>query len=448
MKKIIIFILSLCFLSAESKAQCYLKYTDASGMPMLEYDLQTLKDSACALKNVFPIEVKDSFAVVDFGFYSHNQNMVGGYPEFMNLMIKRLATDPKTKYYLLFGRESNSDRPNTKIWVKVVLPYNTYFNCVWQDRQNILNESMRMVSETPTSRDVYKTEIECISIVKNLVLKYIDCCNEGRSDECSPDGVIVTANDGLKTRLLSLLNTYIGTFTPEIFDIKMVGNISRLTVRTLKHHENFSDDKRRKLYDKVKLFTSPIDAKGYKVPDANIYLVDENTSVYLENGTSRNGKSVYVDEYDTGIIDVGDMEMSDEDATRAFFHFLSEQYLKKLERTRVAWIKYITSKNGKIFDSEHAKDPTYDICHAYTVQEEASVFEYCFPFFKEEKFSGTSLKRTSTDKATFKIVFDDNYINNETFEINTYGSKKLFDVTIKFKALDNLTIISYEKKTY
>ena len=60
----------------------------------------------------------------------------------------------------------------------------------------------------------------------------------------------------------------------------------------------------------------------------------------------------------------------------------------------------------------------------------------------------STAERTSTDKATFKIVFDDNYINNETFKISTDGSKKLFDVTIKFKALDNLTIISYEKKTY
>ena len=106
------------------------------------------------------------------------------------------------------------------------------------------------------------------------------------------------------------------------------------------------------------------------------------------------------------------------------------------------------NKNGHIIPSLHADDPTYDICHAYTVQEEASVFEYCFPFFGEEHYNNGITKRTSTDKATFKIVFDDNYINNETFKISTDGSKKLFDVTIKFKALDNLTIISYEKKTY
>ena len=198
MKNIIIFILSLCLLSTESKAQCYLKYTDASGMPMSDSDLQTLKDSACALKNIFPVEVKDSFAVVDFGFYSHNQNMVGGYPEFMNLMIKRLATDPKTKYYLLFGRESNSDYPNTKIWVKVVLPSWGRFKCMSEMQRTLVgvrceSKTDSIFSAEPNNR-VFKPEIGTISSLKKQVAKIVDCCYANKGGEgCSED--IMTKNE-------------------------------------------------------------------------------------------------------------------------------------------------------------------------------------------------------------------------------------------------------------
>jgi hypothetical protein len=73
------------------------KMFDASGIDISASDLTALRDSACALKGVFPKEVQDSFAVVDFGFYTFNQNMEGGYPAFMNLMMEKLATDPKNQ---------------------------------------------------------------------------------------------------------------------------------------------------------------------------------------------------------------------------------------------------------------------------------------------------------------------------------------------------------------
>jgi hypothetical protein len=383
---------------------------------------------------------------VDFGFYAFNKNMEGGYPEFMDMMVEKLATDPKTKYYLLFGRQTDSNGPNTKLWVKVKLPNNQYFNCIWQERLNTLDEYMKMTTQVSYRKGVYKTEIECMTTLKNLVLKFIDCCSEGRSDECTPDGVIITFENNLGDRLLHLLNDYVGNFDPVIFGIKKVGNINRLTARTLKPSEIFSDDKKKRFYEKIKFFTSPVDINKFKIPDASIYLVDENTSVFLEDGKKVDGKTVFFDEYDTGVIDVGDLEVAAWDAPRAFFHVLSEQYLKKLDRTNGEWLKYITSKNGQVETSLDTKDPTYPICHAYTVQEEATVFEYCFPFFKEEHVDNGFVKRRGTDKANFEIVKDDRYINKETFNINTVGAKVLFSLEIKFKDSENLTIISYDKK--
>ena len=186
MKKIIIFILSLCFLSAESKAQCYIKYTDASGIPMSDSDLHTLEDSACALLKVFPNEVQDSFAVVDFGFYSQNQNTVGGYPEFMNLMIKRLESNPKTKYYLLFGRESGSEGPNTRICVKVVLPQWGKFSCMSETQRSLvkikIEKAVRKIF-IKSSNNLPPIRIAEVKGMMNLMEEVVDiitCCDKGR----------------------------------------------------------------------------------------------------------------------------------------------------------------------------------------------------------------------------------------------------------------------------
>ena len=123
MKQIIIIIIALCFLSAKSQAQCYLKYTDISGFSLSNDELKILSDSACALRNILPAAIRDSFVVVDFGFNNHNPDVSGFFSEFIALMEKQLATNPKTKYYLLFARESSSEQGlNANIWVKVVLP--------------------------------------------------------------------------------------------------------------------------------------------------------------------------------------------------------------------------------------------------------------------------------------------------------------------------------------
>ena len=190
MKKIIIFIITLCFLSAESQAQCYLKYTDASGLSLSTEDQKTLMDSACALRDSFPKALRDSFAVVDFGFYAYNENMDGGYPEFMNLMTKRLAENPKTKYYLLFGRESSSARgPNSKIWVKVVLPKWGNFKCMSEIKRNLVGiRCERVLDSIYTDKKVLQVCYSELRVMKNLkaqVAHIIDCCSTRSENSCS-----------------------------------------------------------------------------------------------------------------------------------------------------------------------------------------------------------------------------------------------------------------------
>jgi hypothetical protein len=190
MKKIIIFVFILVSIAHHSYAQCFKKMFDASGMDISASDLKALQDSACALQNVFPVALKDSFAVVDFGFYTFNQNMEGGYPEFMNMAEKKLATDPKTKYYLLFGRQTDSKGPNTKVWVKAKLPHWGHFKCMTEMERSLFqirleNEVKKTTIKSSTA--YVAAEKETISKMRKMVMKIVDCCDGSREDGCTKD---------------------------------------------------------------------------------------------------------------------------------------------------------------------------------------------------------------------------------------------------------------------
>ena len=224
MKKIIIFIITLCFLSAESQAQCYLKYTDASGLSLSTEDQKTLMDSACALRDSFPKALQDSFAVVDFGFYAYNEKMDGGYPEFMNLMTKRLAENPKTKYYLLFGRESSSaGGPNSKIWVKVVLPRWGNFKCMSELQREIVSVKCDLKADSVFKKNeinpIYYAELATIKSLKEQVEKIVDCCyvNKGARADCVLDDIFPCNYPLVKEKIISdveIINMYSVEDTP------------------------------------------------------------------------------------------------------------------------------------------------------------------------------------------------------------------------------------------
>jgi hypothetical protein len=185
MKKIIIFVLFSLFLGVRSDAQCLKKMFDASGIDISASDLVALQDSACELRKKFPVELKDSFAVVDFGFYAFNENMEGGYPEFMNLMMVKLATDPKTKYYLLFGRQTDKNGPNTKVWVKAKLPHWGHFKCLTEMERSLFqirleNEVKKITIDKSTA--YITAEKATISKMRKMIMKIVDCCDGSRED--------------------------------------------------------------------------------------------------------------------------------------------------------------------------------------------------------------------------------------------------------------------------
>ena len=193
MKKILNFLIICLFLAAKSQAQtgadCYRTILDASGMPISDSDKKMLQDSACALKKTFPEAVRDSFMVIDVGFYAHTDDMAGGTSKAMQLIEEILAQNPKAKYYLAFGRETSSkDGPNHKVIVKAKLPRWGHFKCMTEMERSLFqirleNELKKTLIDNVTA--YVKAERDVIS--RKMVAKVVDCCDGGRDNECTQD---------------------------------------------------------------------------------------------------------------------------------------------------------------------------------------------------------------------------------------------------------------------
>jgi hypothetical protein len=74
-------------------------------------------------------EFQSDFAVYDLGFYSHHTSMDGGIPQ---VITDAIADRISSSYYLVFGREFNSDGDLEKVWVEMDLPHTADF-CYWED---------------------------------------------------------------------------------------------------------------------------------------------------------------------------------------------------------------------------------------------------------------------------------------------------------------------------
>ena len=121
MKRIIKLIIAFWMMCVVAQAQCYIRLADASGMEASASELAALEAASCKLKAELPIEIRDSFTVVDVGFYLHHGVMENEFTEFLKIIENELSADFKTKYYVLFGRQSDDKGPNNHILVKVKL---------------------------------------------------------------------------------------------------------------------------------------------------------------------------------------------------------------------------------------------------------------------------------------------------------------------------------------
>jgi hypothetical protein len=118
LRKALTLVLFIVLANIGQTQNCYEVIADMSGFDTSPYqnDLETI---ACELKNAFPVEFQDQFKVYDFGFYSQNEFMQGGFQAVWDKVVSEIPTD----YYLIFGKQSDQTGIYTKFWVDIKLPF-------------------------------------------------------------------------------------------------------------------------------------------------------------------------------------------------------------------------------------------------------------------------------------------------------------------------------------
>ena len=182
MKNILLFfIFSYCslFFAERSNAQSYRRLADASGFNTDSYQdtLQAVAAKLCAIFDTTGFA--GQFKVYDFGFYLHQKNTTGGYPEpFAQKLIEVQDSSP---YYLLFGKQTDRNGIYTKFWVDLVLPTDPPFSCIdsmSSELRDDITDKLKFVANTePFSNDNFASaEIRAIDTLTKFLANVLECC--------------------------------------------------------------------------------------------------------------------------------------------------------------------------------------------------------------------------------------------------------------------------------
>ncbi len=177
LKNTLTLILLIAFANFGRSQSCYQVIADMSGFDISPYQTE-LESAACELKNAFPTEFQDQFKVYDFGFYSQNEFMQGGFQAVWDKVVSEIPT----QYYLVFGKQTDGTGIYTKFWIDLKLPTTGNFECFNQTQYNLLELSIlekvnNTYSESGNSPSYYSnSQKEGILYLMERILDMIECC--------------------------------------------------------------------------------------------------------------------------------------------------------------------------------------------------------------------------------------------------------------------------------
>lgn len=176
------FVFAFLFFAQRSNAQCYVRLEDASGLNTDAYQ-DTLQAAAARLCAIFDTTgFQGQFKVYDFGFYLHQENTMGGYPEpFAQKIAEVQGLSP---YYLLFGKQTDKSGVYTKFWVDLVLPDTSFFYCIdlSQNLRDNLKAKYQIIANTindingKVANLYHKSEVATIDSLYMNLLSLKECC--------------------------------------------------------------------------------------------------------------------------------------------------------------------------------------------------------------------------------------------------------------------------------
>jgi hypothetical protein len=161
--------------------------------------LSELESAACALRDSMPLSLKNKIKVFDFGFYALSENLKGGNPPIFQQAIDRAKEE--SEFYIIFGKESNSDGIYTKFWFDMKLPRTMRFSChterYWSDliiKYKILANSIHEKNKKDFSK-YHDAEIEVMDSIAHYIGRLKDCCIEDGS--CNPDECVLSQAEAI-----------------------------------------------------------------------------------------------------------------------------------------------------------------------------------------------------------------------------------------------------------
>lgn len=145
--KTVVFLVIFVFVWANSKCQsCYKVLAELSGVDISSYQ-SSLQAKACQLRDSIPVEFRNDFKVLDFGFYSQSEHTTGGFKAVWDNKVVPQA-NMESKYYILFGKQTDQNGIYTKFWVEVKLPESGIFECFTSQHRLYITTQIKSVTET------------------------------------------------------------------------------------------------------------------------------------------------------------------------------------------------------------------------------------------------------------------------------------------------------------
>jgi hypothetical protein len=129
-----------------TNAQSFIHLIDASGKAPTNEELTRLEIAAQQAINILPASDRPLFKIYDIGFYIPNVVTSGGTSQDWEKVKTNVENDPNSDYYLIFGRESNSELLNFKVRVKLKLPTTSIYSCLTEEERGNLEKYLEAVA--------------------------------------------------------------------------------------------------------------------------------------------------------------------------------------------------------------------------------------------------------------------------------------------------------------
>jgi hypothetical protein len=223
--------LFLGFLSGINAQNYYRELGEASGFDTQEH-LPYLEAAAKSLNDSMPEEFRSQFRVYTGGFYGFQDKYKDfGYPESFEYLKTKIPVN-ETPYYLLIGRESNSNGIFQRFWVEVKLPNFTSNSCgdsLSLFAKGLIEYKINQIRQlSPSANSYYESEKAGMDALANSLSLSIKCCNSSSSDSfskcqlCDNPESIAAYLTGLNFRSIPIQNIGVDNFAgsprPEILD--------------------------------------------------------------------------------------------------------------------------------------------------------------------------------------------------------------------------------------